>query len=116
MSGECRGNEVSSDRSWITLLSPLPFLSYTPESFKEYIKSLYLKRVPKVRRGTPKKKGYSARLNAKGTVIITTKRKPKWVTQSELSEISVKLERPENEIFLKLKEKEFAVYAKAPVE
>lgn len=91
------------------LLSPQPFLSYTPEAFREYVKSLYLKRVPKAKRGAAPKKGYSARLNAKGTLIITTKRKPKWLTQAEITEISMKLTRPENEVFLKAKEKEFEI-------
>lgn len=97
-------------KNWIPLLSPMPFGQFSPESFREYVRSLKQERKVKAKgKKKPKRPSYSARVNLKGTLIITTKRKPKYLTNEELTEIGVKTGRPANEIFLYIKAKEYQI-------
>jgi len=107
-----------SSLAWIPLLSPQPLESYSPENFREYVRSLYHKKTARVKRGASakvkKRPGVTARLNKKGTLVISTKRKdPKYLTQEELLEIETKTGRPANEVFLKTKQKGFTVMTHA---
>lgn len=92
----------------IPLLSPLPFAEYSPESFRDYVKSLYFKRPP--RKTAKKKKGHpgvSSRLSKKGTLTLTTRRKPKYVTPEE--RIALEGKYPANVVFLTLRRLEFQI-------
>lgn len=103
---------MSVETDWAPVLSPKPFLAYSPDEFRDYVRSLKQERrsVRKAKGKKPKRPGYSARVSLRGTLIITTKRKePKYLTQEELTAIGEKTGRPANEVFLYVKEKEFEV-------
>ena len=63
----------------IPLLSPKPFAEFTPADFKQYVVSLYV--APPV--PTPPAE-YSIRLNKKGNAVITVRRTPKFLTNTEI--------------------------------
>jgi len=72
------------------LLSPKEFAAYAPEEFQNYVRSLFRDPKIKLRRKLPqapkppKLSKCGIRVNTKGTVILTTKRKPKWVSREQL--------------------------------
>ncbi len=70
----------------IPLLSPKAFADYSPEEYLTYVRSLYVE---------PPKPAplaeYAVRLNAKGTPVITVRRKPKHLTSAEVQSIAEEL-------------------------
>ena len=93
----------------VLLLAPQRLSAFTPESFKEYVKSLYLKRAPK-----PAKKKrlrdfkVTVRKLKSGKISIKTKRSPKYVTRAEYVALCVTY--PENELFIALRAAETHIY------
>lgn len=73
------------DEKWIPLLSGRAFSTFTPEEYVEHVRSLYHKKVPR-KTVKPKKepKPFTWRLNPKGTICLTVKRKPKFLTEEEI--------------------------------
>lgn len=92
--------------SKIPLLSGKEFSDFTPETFKAHIRSLYSK--PQPRQSAAKKKAppFSWRRNKKGTLILSVRREPKWLTEEEMNQISRESGEPLNLLFLQLKKKE----------
>ncbi len=74
---------------YVPLLSPKPFSEFSPEEFQEYVRSLYVE--PE---RPPPPADFSVRLNQKGTPVITVRRKPKWLTASEVQGIALDLGLP----------------------
>jgi hypothetical protein len=102
------------DTEHIPLLSGRPLEDFTPGEFKEHIKGLYRKRPAKAK-GTKlvkrlKEYKVSVRLLKSGKISILTQRPLKYVTEAEMIGICAEMKRPENEIFLLLKEKGIAIY------
>jgi hypothetical protein len=79
------------------LLSPRPFAEFNPEEYKIHVRSLYYRPVKKVR-VAKKPATYSCRVTPKGSLSITVRRKPKFLTHAEVAEIETKTGRPANEI------------------
>ena len=93
------------------LLSGRRLSAFTPESFKEYVKSLYLKRIPKKSTAKKKKlKDYkvSMKVLKGGRLSVTTTRKPKYVTAEEYDKLAL-LYR-ENELFIALRHSGIHIY------
>lgn len=94
------------------LLSPYALRDMTAEDFHNYVKGLY--QIP-VRRSALKKVktqrelGYRAKITKKGKLSVTTRRRPKYVTEEEIKEIGKETGRFENEIFLELRAKGITV-------
>lgn len=102
------------DHRLIPLLSGKPLVEFTAAAFKEYVKGLYFKRVP--RKAAPKIKilvPYKATLTKKSNLSVSVRRKPKWLSEAELSEISVSTGKPLNEVFLHCKKKEIKISTQA---
>lgn len=84
-----------SDLSDYRLLSGQPFGDYSPEGFRDYVKSLkenYIQRQAESKAAkAPASKspvpGVNFRYNKKGTAIITMRRKPKWITPAEIAKL-----------------------------
>lgn len=98
---------------FIPLLSKKPLYDFTPQEFKQYVKSLYHKPVPK--KSAPKRKKerdkkVTARMTKKKGLSFTTRREPKYVTEAEMSAFAETTGTPENELFIALREKGFAVW------
>lgn len=64
------------------ILAPQSVFSFSAELFRQYVCSLYSVRTEE---GA---KEYTARRNAKGTFLITIRRKPKSLTEAEVLEIA----------------------------
>lgn len=90
---------------FVPLLSGQPFSSYSPEGFRTYIKSLYFKRAPKKSAKKKERPGFSVRLSKKGTLTVTTRRRPKYVTPAEL--VALEGKYPANVVFLTLRRLDF---------
>lgn len=84
-------------------LSPKPLGEFAPEEFHAYISSLH--EIPV--RSVPVE--FSAHLNAKGTLVLTTKRKPKWCLRSELDRVSEETKKPINEVWNHAIKKGYAI-------
>ena len=83
----------------LLLLAPRPITEFAPRDYMTYIDSLresYTGKLPP---------GISARINAKGTLVITTRRKVKWFVAAEAETISGELRIPINVVWNKLIEK-----------
>lgn len=86
------------------LRSPKPFAQYSPEEYKQYIESLHIKPVEKL---PPAE--WAVRLNAKGTPVITVRRKPKWITFTEARLMSKEVKFTYQEILTQLRKKKIEV-------
>lgn len=94
----------------IPLLSPKPFADYTPEEYQAYVTSLHKLPVPK--KSAKKKavpKDVTVRLNAKGTPVITIKRKPKYVTHAEADALAAELKWTRQALWAHLRKKKIPV-------
>lgn len=81
-----------------------PFKEWAPEEFKAHVQSLYYKPQPK--KSAPKKKRLrdfkvTVRRLKKGSLSVTTKRDPKYVTREEYQTLAKA--HPENELFIALR-------------
>lgn len=89
---------------WVKLLSPKPFLEYSPEDFKNYVRSLYFKKQKK----TPTikiKKVLSIHLTKTGRVSLTVKRDPKFITRAEIERLAQEHNIEERLIWLRVRDK-----------
>lgn len=78
------------------LVAPKHISSFTPEEYRDYVKgqrTLYLaeqeakkerRRLATVKKPTALIEGINFRVNAKGTPILTVRRKPKWISPGEI--------------------------------
>lgn len=99
------------DDDFIPLLSGKGLLSFTASEFKTYVRSLFHKPEPKAApRLSEKEKSVKAQILKSGKVSITTTRKPKYITEAEMSTLAKSLDRGENELFIAAKSKGIAVY------
>ncbi len=92
------------------LLSPKALEEYSPEAFKERIRGLFYKPIKgkgKAKKAPPKE--VSWRLNAKGTLVIVIRRKPKWIAPREIDQIALESGKPQNEVWLKVKAKKSGI-------
>jgi hypothetical protein len=94
--------------AFIPLLSGKPLSAFTPEEFRQYVRSLNKPRVKKVSR--TKKKPLKVRLTRlkKGALSFTTRRKPAYITRAEYEEFCQNF--PANEVFVELKSKGVLIY------
>lgn len=90
-----RNGEVSEEsealpraRKVIPLLSGEAFETFTPESYLEYVRSLY---VPPVTTKVTPLADFSCGVNKKGTITIKVRRDPKWLTPDEVQIIATEL-------------------------
>lgn len=94
----------------IKLLSGKALELFTPQEFKEHVKGLFWK--PTKGKGKAKKappKEVSWRLNAKGNLVLTIRRKPKWISPREIDQIAEESKLPQNEVWLKVKAKKSGI-------
>lgn len=99
--------------SWLGLLSPKELLAFAPEEYRLYIQGLYEKRTKRGRAAAKaQRKEYSARRNAKGSLIITIRRNPKNLTRSEVTEIAQQLGAEISEITDYLAKKKILIVGK----
>jgi len=88
---------------WITLLSKKPMCDFTPAEYKEYIRTLYLKRPPKKSAKAIKiKRAFSWLVNKKGTLSIKVNRTPKTLTHAEVDLIAKESGKDPREVWLKV--------------
>lgn len=75
---------------WLNLLSPKDFASFTPEEYRQYVKTLYFKKVKKTPtiRLKKTKPPFVVTKTAKGNLSVIINRTPKWITSDELNLIS----------------------------
>lgn len=91
---------------FIPLLSR-PFTDFTPTEFKEHVRSLFFK---KTKTKTIKiKEPFTARLNAKGGLVIKVNRSPKWLSHEEIDAIVKMTNVPSNVIFLAIKKRKIQI-------
>lgn len=90
--------------TFIPLLAPKSLEEFSPSEFKEYVRGLKKERRKKTKRVSWKPYKLTARLLKKGTISLKTKRSPAYITPDELGHLPEMLGRPENEIFLAVKE------------
>lgn len=93
-------------RTLIPLLADA-FESYSPESFKAHVRSLFVKRgAGGAKRGTKKKpKPYVVSRTKKGGFVLKVNRKPKWLSREEVDQIALENNIPLNEIWLRVLKK-----------
>jgi len=96
---------------WKPPICTRPFQEHSPESFREHILGLY----EEVRKKDLKKQKppYNLRFNAKGTMIITVRRKPKSLTLAELEILSSEKDVPINRIWNYCKKKGIQILGSA---
>lgn len=70
-------------KKWKPPICTRPFLEHSPESFREHVLSLH-----EERRAAKAVKPYGVRRNTAGTLVVTVRRKPKWLALDELRELS----------------------------
>lgn len=92
------------------LLSRKPFNQYTPEDYKEYVRSLYKPRKVRPARSLIKKAKKPVRpfvfsLNKKRTLLLRVNRKPKWLTREEVDSIAAATGLPLSEVWVKVLKK-----------
>lgn len=87
------------DHKYIPLLSKKSIHEMTPSEFKVHVIGLFWK--PEKKRKAIKKisKGYSARVNDLGNLIITLTRKPKFLTEDEVFLISTETGKTLDEVY-----------------
>lgn len=102
--------------SWIPLLAPKALRDFAATEFKNYVRGLYYKKPKKkspAKRKTPLK-AYSARLNPKGTLVLTIRtRDPKWISREEIAEIAATLGIEERLVYLKVGERGIKISTQA---
>lgn len=105
-------NRSSHLRSTL-LLSPKSLEEYSPDEFREYVRSLYAERKKKVAAGKAPSKtpGLTLRQSKTGTWILTSRRPEKYVLRSEIDYLSAEKKIPLNELWLLFREKGYAIYA-----
>jgi len=95
---------------WIPLLSPCAFELFTAEAFKVYVRGLNtprrVKRTAAVKKTPPP---FAWRVNAKGTLVITIRRKPKWLTRAEVDGIAAAAKIDSRLVWLKVMAKKSAI-------
>lgn len=97
---------------WIPLLSGKSFDEFNPQSFKEHVRSLFLKRETRAKGSAAAKakpKEVSFRFNRKGTLILRVNRNPQWISVEELAQLGKDSGKPENELFLLLKKRKIRI-------
>lgn len=90
---------------FIPLLSKKPLSEFTPEEFKLHVNSLKTER--RVRRKEIKiRPPFVAKLTKTGKPQIKVNRDPKWLSESEMEEISRSLSVPLSDIFIYMKKRQ----------
>lgn len=93
------------ETQFIPLLSPKPFGDYSPNEFREYVRSLYrVKEKAAPKKKTNAEKTVRAKRKKKGGLSLVTLRKPKYITDAEFRIIAEELKTPLNLLFIELKE------------
>lgn len=94
--------------SEIPLLSPKRLREFDQIEFFDWVKSLYAKKTPRssIKIKRQRDLAVSAKVTKTGKLSITTKRKPKYITEEEIKQIKKETGRGENEIFIEIKRKE----------
>lgn len=87
----------------ILLLAPKPISEQGDDEYKSYISSLIEAREVK--------SDITARVSERGTFIVSTRRKPKWVTRAEIDAFAVQCSRPTNEVWNYFKKKNYLICA-----
>lgn len=90
--------------SFIPLLAPKPFEECSPQAFREYVRSLH---VAPVRAAPPAE--CSVRLNAKGTPVITVRRKPKFLLRSEIDTLAKELGWRKQDFWLEVRKRKIEI-------
>lgn len=92
---------------WIKLLSPRSFSEYTPEEYKEYIRSLYFKKTKKTPtiRLKKKKPTFVLKLTKTGKVSLKVNRDPVFITRAEIAQLAQEHKIEERLIWLKVTDK-----------
>ncbi len=91
------------------LLAPRPFADFSVAEFRQYVVSLYAKRIRKAAKTKKPPKEYSVTKTKKGNLSIRVKREPKWLSRSELEAEALRLDFPLNLLWLAVKERKILV-------
>lgn len=97
----------------IPLLSPRHIKEFTPESYKAYLKALWID--PATTRKAAKKgpvKYLSGTITKKGSLVVRCKRKPKLVTREEVDSLKDSLGLTYQEVWNALAKREIKVVDK----
>jgi hypothetical protein len=97
-------NNVKEDEKNIEITTK-SIWDFSPEDFREKVRSLY--RDPK--EGKPVSRSFSLRVNPQGTLVITIRRDPKWISRAEISELSEESGIEERLIYVRLAERKIPV-------
>lgn len=96
--------------NWIKLLSPKTLADFSPEEYKNYVKSLYFKKQKKepLFRVKVKKKELEWKKTEKGNLSIVVRRDPKFITRAELTMMieALAFDFTEEQVMKKLKKVE----------
>jgi hypothetical protein len=86
------------------VIAPKPFSEFTPSEYREYVRGLYFKKLPKksAKKVLPE---VSWGRTKKNSLTLRIKRKPKSITQAEFTLIATESLTPLNELFMYLKKK-----------
>jgi hypothetical protein len=84
-------------------LSTQCFSEFRAVEYKAYVESLL------VRKPVAEVVEITARLSPKGAIVLTTKRKPKWILRSEVERLAAELSRPVNDVWNYAKKKDYAI-------
>lgn len=108
--------------SHIPLLAPKHFTGFSPLEYREYIRTLrtdYLaeqaikaetRKLKQASRKSPALiEGVSFRINAKGTRVLTIRRKPKQLTKAEINLLAKQHGIPQNEMWVLVRSKSIEV-------
>jgi hypothetical protein len=98
---------MSADVERIPLLAPKELEAYSPEEFRAYVRGLHFRRTPK--KAAPKKKrlrdfAVRAKIKKNGTLSLTTKRDPRYVTEEEMTALAATVSLPLNALYIALKQ------------
>lgn len=100
----------SESDKFIPLLSGKPLREYSAAEFKAYVVSLYFKK--QLKKKAPKEvKPFTFRLNKKGTACIRVNRKPKWLSEAEVTQISTESNIPLDLLRKKLQKSKIEIKA-----
>lgn len=103
------------------LIAPISIWAHSPDSFKQYVESLRTmfvdhkeaKKERKAKNSTQKvsqfPEGLNLRSNKKGTLILTIRRKPKYITKSEIETLAKLTKTPQNILWQLIRTKSIEV-------
>lgn len=91
------------------LLAPKALSLFTPEEFKQYVRSLNKpRRAPKVKKKRSRDYKVTVRLLKSGKISVKTKRPFRYVTEEEYRKYAETI--PENLLFIALRENDVRIY------